>query len=156
MVTSTWISIRQHQTVSSWSPSVKVLRPRSWSQSAVRRKRVRPWCYVTPRWSACCIRVTNPVTYRTELRTAWKRVSSYRFWMSAFWSVSRPKGSDHKPLKPIFKKPIHAAPCRLQRMPLRLLRYNLDVIYKNGSLMYLADHLSRAPLDQENEGKEPD
>ena len=53
------------------------------------------------------------------------------------------------------KKPIHAAPCRLQRMLLRLLRYNLDVIYKKGSLMYLVDHLSRAPLDQENEGKEP-
>ena len=24
--------------------------------------------------------------------------------------------TDHKPLQPIFKKPIHAAPCRLQRM----------------------------------------
>ena len=33
---------------------------------------------------------------------------------------------------------------------------NLDVIHKKGSLMYLADHLSRAPLGQENEGKEPD
>ena len=64
--------------------------------------------------------------------------------------------TDHKPLQPIFKKPIHAAPCRLQRMLLRLLRYNRDVIYRKGSLMYLADHLSRVPLDQENEGKEPD
>ena len=64
--------------------------------------------------------------------------------------------TDHKPLQPIFKKPLHAAPCRLQKMLLRLLRYNLDVIYKKGSLMYLADHLSRAPLDQENESKEPD
>ena len=64
--------------------------------------------------------------------------------------------TDHKPLQPIFKKPIHAAPCRLQRMLLRLLRYNLDVIYKKGSLMYLTDHLSRAPLVQENESKEPD
>ena len=35
------------------------------------------------------------------------------------------------------------------------MNYNLDVIYKKGSLMYLADHLSRAPLDQENKGKEP-
>ena len=43
-------------------------------------------------------------------------------------------------------------------MLLRLLHYNLDVIYmsKKGSLMYLADHLSRAPLDQENEGKGPE
>ena len=64
--------------------------------------------------------------------------------------------TDHKPLQPIFKKHIHAAPCSLQRMLLRLLRYNLDVIYKKGSLMYLADRLSRDPLAQENEGKEPD
>ena len=64
--------------------------------------------------------------------------------------------TDQKPLEPIFKKPIHAVPCHLQRMLLRLLHYNLDVIYKKGSLMYLADHLSRAPLVQENESKEPD
>ena len=54
-------------------------------------------------------------------------------------------------LQPIFKKPIHA-----KRMLLCLLCYNLAVIYKKGSLMYLADHLSRALLDQEDEGKEPD
>lgn len=53
--------------------------------------------------------------------------------------------SDHKPLQAIFKKPIHTAPCRLQRMLLRLLRYNLDVQYKPGKLMFIADHLSRAP-----------
>jgi len=40
-------------------------------------------------------------------------------------------------------------------MLLRLLGYNLDVTYKKGSLMYLADHLSRDLLDQEKEGKEP-
>ena len=64
--------------------------------------------------------------------------------------------TDHKPLQPIFQKPFHAAPCRLQRILLCLLRYNLDVIYEKGSLMYLPDHLSRAPIDQENEGEEPD
>ena len=54
--------------------------------------------------------------------------------------------SDHKPLQTIFKKPIHSAPYRLQRMLLRLLRYNLDVGYKTGNRMYLADHLSRATV----------
>ena len=54
--------------------------------------------------------------------------------------------SDHKPLEFIFKKSIHSAPSRLQRMLLRLQRHNLKVAYKQGTQMYLADHLSRAPL----------
>ena len=53
--------------------------------------------------------------------------------------------SDHKPLQAIFKKSILTAPSRLQRMLLRLQRYNLEVHYKKGKEMYIADHLSRAP-----------
>ena len=36
----------------------------------------------------------------------------------------------------------------LQRMMLRLQRYNLDVVYKPGSQMFVADHLSRAFLSE--------
>ena len=54
--------------------------------------------------------------------------------------------SDHKPLQSIFKKSLLQAPMRLQRMMLRLQRYNLDVVYKPGSQMFVADHLSRAFL----------
>lgn len=54
--------------------------------------------------------------------------------------------SDHKPLQSIFQKSIHSAPCRLQRMMLRLQRFNLEVKYKPGAQMYVADHLSRASL----------
>jgi len=59
--------------------------------------------------------------------------------------------SDHKPLQSIFKKSVLAAPCRLQRMLLRLQRFNLDVKYKPGSQMYIADHLSRAYLASQGE-----
>ena len=52
--------------------------------------------------------------------------------------------TDHKPLVSIYRKPIHNAPKRLQRMLLRLQRYNLDITYKKGKEMYLADALSRA------------
>ena len=54
--------------------------------------------------------------------------------------------SDHKPLQSIFRKSLLEAPCRLQRMMLRLQRYNLDVKYKPGPQMYIADHLSRASV----------
>ena len=51
--------------------------------------------------------------------------------------------TDHRPLESIFKKSLLAAPCRLQRMLLRLQKYNLAVSYKPGNQMFLADHLSR-------------
>ena len=52
--------------------------------------------------------------------------------------------SDHKPLSAIYEKPLHAAPKRLQRMIMRLQKYDLEIRYKPGSEMYLADTLSRA------------
>lgn len=54
--------------------------------------------------------------------------------------------TDHEPLKPVFKKAIYKSPKRLQRMRLALQKYNLEVEYKKGSLMYIADALSRAYL----------
>ena len=52
--------------------------------------------------------------------------------------------SDHKPLVPIFLKPLHQAPKRLQRMLLRLQKYSLDIHYLPGPQMYISDMLSRA------------
>ena len=52
--------------------------------------------------------------------------------------------SDHKPLETIFKKSLTSAPRRLQRMLLRLQKYDIEVVYKKGTQMYLADTLSRA------------
>ena len=54
--------------------------------------------------------------------------------------------TDHKPLVSIMLKPLNKAPSRLQRMLLRLQRYNLDVKYKVGKQMFVADTLSRAHL----------
>ena len=49
-------------------------------------------------------------------------------------------------MQSIFRKSILSAPCRLQRMLLRLQRFNLDVNYKPGTQMFIADHLSIASL----------
>ena len=51
--------------------------------------------------------------------------------------------SDHKPLESIMKKPLYAAPPRLQRMLLRLQRYDLKVTYISGKEIPIADALSR-------------
>lgn len=55
--------------------------------------------------------------------------------------------SDHKPLESILKKPLHCAPKRLQRMMLQLQKYNIQLVYKPGKEMYLADTLSRAYIE---------
>lgn len=52
--------------------------------------------------------------------------------------------TDHQPLVSIVLKPLNSAPSRLQRMLLRLQKYSLNVKYKRGKEMFLADTLSRA------------
>ena len=54
--------------------------------------------------------------------------------------------SDHKPLESILQKPLSAAPPRLQRMLLRLMKYDFDLKYTPGKQMFVSDTLSRAPL----------
>ena len=58
--------------------------------------------------------------------------------------------SDHKPLETIFKKKLMDVPKRLQRMFLRLQKFNLKVKYKRGKEMYVADTLSRAYIEEVN------
>ncbi len=55
--------------------------------------------------------------------------------------------SDHKPLENIVRKPLLHAPKRLQRMLMRLQKYDFDITYVPGKEMLLADALSRAYLE---------
>jgi hypothetical protein len=55
--------------------------------------------------------------------------------------------TDHKPLITIAKKSLASAPKRLQRMLLRLQRYNFELVYRPGPQMLIADTLSRASSD---------
>lgn len=56
--------------------------------------------------------------------------------------------TDHKPLVSLFKKPLFKIPARLQRFMLRLQAYNIDVNYKPGKYLFIADTLSRSPLPE--------
>ena len=61
--------------------------------------------------------------------------------------------SDHKPLEMIHLKSMHNAPPRLQRMLLQLQKYDMEIKYKPGSEMLLADALSRCPARYSQELK---
>ena len=53
--------------------------------------------------------------------------------------------SDHQPLESLLKKPMSAAPLRIQRMRLKLQPYNFKLIHVSGKKTGLADCLSRLP-----------
>lgn len=56
--------------------------------------------------------------------------------------------NDHKPLESLLKKPVHEVPSpRLQRLKLKLLKYDLKFKYLKGKLMFIADLLSRSYLE---------
>lgn len=55
--------------------------------------------------------------------------------------------TDHQPLINIFKKPVTQATKRIQRMMLRLQRYDVKLKYKRDKEMYIADLLSRKCLE---------
>ena len=52
--------------------------------------------------------------------------------------------TDHKPLVSIFSKPLIDVPPRIQRMRMRLQKYDFQLTYTPGKYMYVADSLSRA------------
>jgi hypothetical protein len=53
--------------------------------------------------------------------------------------------TDHKPLVAIFSKPLNDCPARIERLRLRLQRYDLHLTYVPGKENYTADTLSRLP-----------
>ena len=59
--------------------------------------------------------------------------------------------TDHKPIEVIFKKPLNQISPRLQRMMLRLQKYDLDVKYVKGKYLHVVDALSRAHMDDATE-----
>ena len=55
--------------------------------------------------------------------------------------------TDHKPLIGLLQKPIEKLSPRLQRMALELFKYNFKIVHVPGKKLYVADALSRSPID---------
>ena len=52
--------------------------------------------------------------------------------------------TDHKPIEAIFKKPLHQAPARLQKMIMSIQKHSIYLVYRPGKQPVIADTLSRA------------
>lgn len=63
--------------------------------------------------------------------------------------------TDHKPLVPILKRNIADVPLRLQKMRMRLQPFDINVVYKCGKDLKIADTLSRAHLSEAEDDVDP-
>lgn len=75
-----------------------------------------------------------------------ERFHQYVFGLNSFVIET-----DHKPLISIIKKNFELCPPRLQRMLLRLQRYDFQLVYKRGKDLHIADTLSRAYLNSSDD-----
>lgn len=108
---------------------------------------------------ACLLQEGHPVCYasraltQTEERYAQieKELLAVVFGMEKFETYTYGRKvvveSDHKPLEIICRKNLLSAPKRLQRMLLRLQKFDIEVVYTPGTQLYMADTLSRAYIE---------
>ena len=83
-----------------------------------------------------------------------KGVSGYcwspqHIWVMAFGKIQHRVYTDHQPFQSILKRDLALAPKCLERILLLLRRYKFTVLYRKGSLLHLADIVSRAPRQDE-------
>ena len=105
---------------------------------------------------AVCIQGNKPITYAskafTKTQTKYaqieKELLAVVFACNKFHDYICGKRitveTDHQPLVSILNKPLHKAPLHLQRMMIVLQRYDINIVYKKGKELYVADTLSRA------------
>lgn len=109
----------------------------------------------------CLMQDGKPVSYASRsLTSAEKNFSQIeKELLSVVWSTKKFHYyiygrkciilNDHKPLETLLKKGIHEIPStRLQRLKLKLLKYNIEFKYLKGKLMHVADLLSRSFLEE--------
>ena len=116
---------------------------------------------------ACILQESKPIAYASRSLTATQKnyaqiekellsivFGSDRFHQYIYGKKVRVE-TDHKPLIPLFKRPLHDVPARIQRLMLRLQRYDLDVYWVPGKFMFIPDMLSRAPCAASSDDADP-
>ena len=98
----------------------------------------QPVAYASRTLSSCEV---NYAQIEKELLAIVFACAKFHYYIYGFHTTIQ---SDHKPLEAIFKKPLHQISPRLQRMLLRLQKYDLDITYVRGKHLHVADTLSRA------------
>ena len=111
---------------------------------------------------ACILQNGHPIAYASKSLNKCeqnyaqieKEMAAIVFGATKFHEYIYAKGpihveTDHRPLESIFKKPLSQMSPRIQRMMLKVQKYNLKVQYKSGRELYIADMLSRACVSKD-------
>ena len=111
---------------------------------------------------ACILQNGHPIAYASKSLNKCeqnyaqieKEMAAIVFGATKFHEYIYAKGpihveTDHRPLESIFKKPLSQMSPRIQRMMLKVQKYNLKVQYKSGRELYIADMLSRACISKD-------
>lgn len=112
----------------------------------------------------CLMQQGKPVCYASRSLTSAEKIFSQieKELLSVVWATKKfhyyiygkkcTVLNDHKPLETLLKKGIHEIPsARLQRLKLKLLKYDIEFKYLKGRLMHIADLLSRSYLNEVDE-----
>ena len=113
---------------------------------------------------ACILQNGHPIAYasrslnKSEQNYAQieKEMAAIVFGATKFHEYIYAKGpihveSDHRPLESLFKKALSQTPPRIQRMMLKVQKYDLHVKHKKGTELHIADTLSRACISQNDD-----
>ena len=113
---------------------------------------------------ACVLKNGHPIAYasrslnKSEQNYAQieKEMAAIVFGATKFHEYIYAKGpihveSHHRPLESLFKKALSQTPPRIQRMMLKVQKYDLHVKYKKGPELHIADTLSRACISQNDD-----
>lgn len=104
---------------------------------------------------ACLLQNGKPISFYsrayTECQTRWAPIEKELFaicialdkYHQFVYGRNITVETDHKPLVTIINKDINKISARLQRMILKLLKYDINIKYLPGNKMYIADYLSR-------------
>ena len=111
---------------------------------------------------ACILQNGHPIAYASKSLNKCeqnyaqieKEMAAIVFGATKFHKYIYAKGpihveTDHRPLESIFKKPLSQMSPRIQRIMLKVQKYNLKVQYKSGRELYIADMLSRACISKD-------
>lgn len=147
-----WVEERYN---GSSSPDVR----RSWRHHPVWWIAGLSWTSLNAAREASTLRLHSINATWEKLCANGERIIGYRIRMWTLWSICIygrvvTVESDHKPLEQIAKKPFHDVPKRLQSMFLQFQKYDLNITYKKGSQLFIADTLSRAHLEKEETRRE--
>ena len=130
---------RRHKQVATSS----LLRPREGECHPIRRKYVLAGVCAMARRQACMLRKQIADRNRIQIEQHREGTTPLEKFYRYIYSKKSVVETDHKRLESIWKKSIASASPRLQRLLLRMSKYNVDVVYIPGETNVVAEAFSR-------------